>query len=56
MPDRTLEELWETAPRATERFDPVRVAALPDGARRYLWYAMPGGEFFRVGVDRVEYR
>ncbi|GMV19107.1 MAG: hypothetical protein DYH12_31235 [Sorangiineae bacterium PRO1] len=43
MPDRTLEELWETAPRATERFDPVRVAALPEGARRYLSYAIAPG-------------
>ena len=43
MPDRTLEELWETAARATERFDPARIAGLPEGARRYLSYAIAPG-------------
>lgn len=43
MTDRTLEELWETAPRTAERFDPARIAGLPESARRYLSYAIAPG-------------
>ena len=39
----SLDELWESAPLATERFTPDRVAAVPEPARRYLLHALSEG-------------
>lgn len=41
--DRTLCELWETAPVASARFDPEQIGDLPVAARRYLLHALAPG-------------
>jgi uncharacterized protein DUF6920 len=41
--ERTLLELWETAPAARDTFDPKRVDDLPEAARRYLRHALAPG-------------
>ncbi len=52
--DRTLEQLWETAPDSTERFDPARIADLPSAARRYLEHALaPGALLAHVARVRM---
>lgn len=43
MRDHLLEELWQTAPPTTARFDPASIAALPPAARRYLEHALAPG-------------
>jgi hypothetical protein len=47
--DRTLNELWETAPVASARFELGQVAGLPEAARRYLLHALaPGAKLSRA--------
>lgn len=41
--DRTMDELWETAPRTTARFDPAHTTHLPEPARRYLAHTLAPG-------------
>jgi hypothetical protein len=41
--ERTLHELWETAPVANDRFDPGRLDDLPAAARQYLRHALAPG-------------
>jgi hypothetical protein len=41
--DGVFEELWETAPRAIEVFDPGRVSGLPPAAQRYLRHTLTPG-------------
>lgn len=41
--DKTLEELWNTAPPSTEVFNPASVNRLPPVARRYLLHALAPG-------------
>lgn len=42
-------ELWREAPAATDRFDPARLADLPEGARRLLGHALaPGAPLARA--------
>lgn len=44
MHDREFDALWGAdAAAATERFDPVRIAGLPEPARRYLAHAIAPG-------------
>lgn len=55
MPDRSLEELWETAPRDAPRFDPVSIASLPPSVRRYLEHTIePGAVLARSALVRME--
>jgi hypothetical protein len=45
----TPDELWREAPAATARFDPARLAGLPEGARRLLGHALaPGAPLARA--------
>lgn len=41
--DKTLEELWNTAPPSTETFSPDALEGLPPVARRYLSHALAPG-------------
>jgi hypothetical protein len=41
--DKTLEELWRTAPATTERFHPDRLEGLPPAVQRYLGHALAPG-------------
>lgn len=42
-------DLWREAPAATARFDPARLAGLPEGARRLLGHALaPGAPLARA--------
>lgn len=42
-------ELWREAPTAAARFDPTRLAGLPEGARRCLGHALaPGAPLARA--------
>jgi len=41
--DRVFDDLWQTAPAATEVFDPAQVAGLPPAAQRYLLHALAPG-------------
>jgi len=43
MRDHVLEDLWQTAPRTTARFDPAMVERHPPAARRYLLHALAPG-------------
>jgi hypothetical protein len=43
MHDKTLEALWEEAPRTTARFDPAMVSELPAPAQRYLLHTFAPG-------------
>lgn len=43
MRDHTLEQLWDTAPAATRRFDPASIEQLPAAARSYLLHAIAPG-------------
>lgn len=50
MNELTLEELWESAPRGDERFDPATIAHLPEPARRYLNHAIAPGTVLAKAV------
>lgn len=41
--DKALEELWNTAPSTSDRFDPSSIAHLPAAARGYLSHALAPG-------------
>lgn len=43
MTHETLDELWRSAPPATETFDPARVADLPPAAQRYFLHTLAPG-------------
>lgn len=43
MRDPAFDALWNEAPASTERFDPARIAHLPEPARRYLAHAVAPG-------------
>ncbi len=48
--DPLLEELWETAPIGTRRFDPAQVAGMPPAARRYLLHTLAPGAMLPSAV------
>jgi hypothetical protein len=47
--DRTLEDLWESAPRIETRFDPAAIARHPEVAKRFLLSTItPGARLARA--------
>jgi hypothetical protein len=51
MHDREFDELWaQGAPGAEQRFDPTRIAGLPEPARRYLTHAIAPGSLLASAV------
>ncbi len=50
MHDRELDELWTKDLASPERFDPARIANLPEPARRYLSHAIAPGALLATAV------
>ena len=50
MRDPILEDLWDSAPKATLRFAPAMVEAYPPAARRYLLHALAPGALLATAM------